>query len=121
MKLKKYFLISPLIFFLTFFISCSKPSDDDIIMAVKSSLQQRVPVSLAKHLTGGQNAVVEEIRVIDIGKVQERGSKDYWPVRIYAKGTCTKMFGGRELFEGEAEYIITKDDYGVLKANPKGF
>lgn len=117
----KYFSLGIPLIFLTLFISCSKPSNDDIIMAVKASLQQKVPVSLAKHLTGGQNATVEEIRVIEIGKLQERGSKDYWPVRIYAKGSCTKMFGGREPFEGEVEYIITKDDYGVLKANPKGF
>lgn len=121
MNYLKYFSLSLLFICLAFLISCSKPSNDDIVRAVKVSLQQRVPVSLAKHLTGGQNAVVEEIRVIEIGKAQERGSKDYWPVRIYAKGTCTKMFGGRESFEGETEYIITKNDFEELIASPKGF
>ncbi|MBU0579916.1 MAG: hypothetical protein KKA19_01965 [Candidatus Margulisbacteria bacterium] len=103
-------------------LSCSSaPSDSEIKSAVKKSLEERVPVSLARHLTGGQDAIVEEVRIIEVGKKQGEGSYKYWPVKIYAKGTCLKMFGGRERFEGQAEYRIFEDEYGNLKARPKGF
>jgi hypothetical protein len=121
MKRIEYFLSSILFAVIIFTISCSTPSNDEINNAVKLSLQKSVPVSLAKHLTGGQNAIIDEIKVLEIGKVIERGSKNYWPVKIYARGTCTKMFGGRQHFEGETEYYITKNDYGELIATPKGF
>lgn len=123
MKTTKYlFAIICSFLLISILISCSStPSDSAIENAVRSSLEERVPISLAKHLTGGQDAIVEEVRVIEIGNQQGEGSYKYWPVRIYAKGTCIKMFGGRERFEGQAEYRIFEDEYGKLKASAKGF
>ena len=113
------FIISMLTFILT---ACSSsPSNSEIEAAVKQSLEKRVPVSLAKHLTGGEDAIVEEVKVIKVGQAQGKGSHKYWPVIIYARGTCVKMFGGRQPFEGQAEYYIRKNAYGEWVAQQKGF
>ena len=103
-------------------ISCSRgPSERDIKKAVILSLQQKVPTSLARHLTGGNNAIIEEVKVIQIGNTQGEGTNTYWPVKIYAKGSCDVMFGGRKVFEGEAEYLLKLDAYDNWQAHPKGF
>lgn len=96
------------------------PSNKDIKQAIRRSLEQKVPASLANYLTGGENAKVKEIRVIKVGRVQGEGSNKYWPVKIHAKGTCTVMFGGRQGFEGKTEYIIKMDPYGEWVARPSG-
>jgi hypothetical protein len=61
---------------------------------------------------------VEEVRVIKVGSAQGEGSYKFWPVKVYAKGTCTLLFGDRRRFEGEAEYHISKDPYGKWIAEP---
>jgi len=111
-----------IIIVLVFFnISCSSgPSDRDIKKAVSISLQKRVPVSLARHLTGGSNAEIGEIKVIQVGNVFGEGNNKYWPVKVYVKGNCTVMFGGRKNFEGEAEYNLRMDAYENWQAEPKG-
>ena len=102
-------------------LSCtSGPSEKDIVAAVSRSLQQRVPVSMARHLTGGQNATVAEVKVLAVGKAQGEGDSRYWPVKVFASGTCVKMFGGREPFQGEAEFLIRENAYGEWVASPKG-
>lgn len=121
MKASSPILISFTILLSILVFACGKPSRNDIEIAVTESLKKQVPVSLARHLTGGQNATVEEVRVIQIGKAQGEGDRKYWPVKIYARGTCTKMFGSREPFEGETEYFMRKDPYGKWTAQPSGF
>ena len=107
--------------FLVFWACGTGPSHDEIKLAVQKSLEKRVPISLAKHLTGGEDAVVLEVKVIKIGRAQGSGENKYWPVIIYARGTCVKMFGGRQPFEGQAEYYVRKNAYGEWVAEPKGF
>lgn len=115
-------LVSLLLLLPFLFISCSSgPSEREIQKAVIISLQHKVPAALAQHLTGGKNAKVKEVKVIEIGNVQGEGTNQYWPVKIYAKGTCKVMFGGRKSFEGETEYYIKIDAYGNWIASHKGF
>lgn len=99
-------------------ISCDGPNDVDIREAVTISLKKKVPISLARHLTGGQKATIDELKIIQIGKAQGEGSSKYWFVKIYVKGTCNVMFGGRKRFEGETEYRIRKDSYDNWVASP---
>lgn len=103
-------------------ISCSSgPSEGDIKEAVITSLQNHVPPSLARYLTGGNNAIIDKVKVIQIGSAQGEGTHTYWPVKIYAKGSCDLMFGGRKDFAGETEYILRLDAYDNWQASPKGF
>ena len=105
-----------------FTISCNNsPSEREIQKAIIISLQKKVPSTLAKHLTGGDNAEIYEVKVIQIGNAQGEGTNKYWPVKIYAKGTCNVMFGGRKNFEGQTEYFIKLDAYDNWVANHKGF
>lgn len=120
--MKKCSKILPLLIVMLSIImsGCSRPSDRVIEQAVRESLKRGVPVSLARYLTGGENATVEEVRVIKVGSVQGKGSYKYWPVKVYAKGTCSVMFGGRRRFKGEAEFHIRKDPYGKWVASSSG-
>jgi len=102
-------------------LGCSSgPSEKDIESAVRSSLQQRVPITLARNLLGGERAVVETVRVIKVGKPQGSDESRYWPIRVYAKGVCTVTFGGQQPFEGETEFNLTKNPYGEWVASPGG-
>ena len=101
------------------FFSIGAYSKADIEKTVRTSLEQQVPVSLALHLTSSQNAHLEEVKVIQIGKVQGKGDNKYWHVKIYARSNCIKMFGGRQPFEGQTEYLITKDAYVEWEASAK--
>ena len=108
-----------IVFMLGFIIlSCSSPPENDIIQAVRRSLEKRVPIRLARHLTGGQNAYVEEIRVLQVSKALGEGDNKYWQVKIYARGICRVMFGGRKSFEGEARYRVYKDEFETWQAVP---
>ena len=118
-KLKVTLNILSIMFML---LSCGGPPKSEIKWAIRQSLKERVPVALAHHLTGGSDAHIEELKIIQVGSKQNSGSNEYWPVKIYAKGTCIKMFGGRRSFEGETEYYVVKDPYGKWVARPsKGY
>lgn len=104
-----------------FLTGCERPSEKDIEQAVHVSLKRAVPTKLTKKLMQGENASVEEVRVIKIGSAQRDGSLKYWPVKVYAKGTCDIIFfDTRQRFEGEAEFFIYKDPYGNWVATPGG-
>ncbi len=98
--------------------SCSAPGDEAVIGAVRRSLEKRVPIRLAGHLTGGQNAYVEEVRVLQVSRALGEGDQKYWIVKIYARGICRVMFGGRKSFEGEARYRVYKNEFDEWKAVP---
>jgi hypothetical protein len=101
-------------------VGCGGPSKQQIEQAVRESLEQRVPASLSRTLAGGESPIIERVAVVQIGKAQDQGSNKYWPVKIYAKGSCTVLFGGRRGFEGETEYNVSKDPYGKWVATISG-
>ena len=105
---------------------CStRPSNNDIKQAVTKSLKDTVPLSLAKLMISGNNATIEEVKIIKIGKSQKIDSRKYWPVKIHAKGSFPLpgifgMNGEQHNFEGETEYNVWKDPYGKWVAGPSG-
>ncbi|MGB2698328.1 MAG: hypothetical protein WBD28_10785 [Candidatus Zixiibacteriota bacterium] len=99
----------------------SGPSKKEIEGAVRESLQQKVPSLLSGYYTGGEDVIIEGLWVVKIGKAQGQGSDKYWPVKVYAKGSCKVLFGGRRPFAGETEYNVRKDPYGKWVAEPAGF
>jgi len=102
-------------------LSCASPTEGVIVEAVSRSLEKRVPVTLASYLTGGQNALVEEVRVLEISKAIGKGKNTYWRAQIYARGVCRVMFGGHKSFEGKAVYRIYKDAFDNWRAAPDEF
>jgi len=115
-------IILPMLLIIIFLVACGGPPKSEIKRAVRQSLKERVPVALAHYLTGGSDAHIEVLKIIQVGSKQNSGSNEYWPVKIYAKGTCIKMFGGRRSFEGETEYYVMEDPYGKWVARPsKGY
>lgn len=104
-------------------VGCASPgpSEVDIEGVVWAQLGQMVPAFLVKPLNsedfagmqGGKDAVIKEIRVIDIGQVRKYPNHEYWPVKVYVEGRCTTMLSGvdRE-FAGEIEYNISKNSSG---------
>lgn len=83
-------------------------------------MQRNVPTTLARYLTGGTDASIEEIRVLAIGKPSEQSGEKTWPVKLYVRGDCSVLLGGRRDFEGEVEYFVCKDPYGDWIARFEG-
>lgn len=97
----------------------SGPSNTEAEDAIKRSLESQVPPQLGY----GNEASVEEIKIIEIGVVQGEGTtQQYWPVKVYASGT--RMIGTltskakRKSFKGEVVYKLSIDGFGVWRANP---
>jgi hypothetical protein len=104
-------------FGLVWIAGCSSgPSDDIVVSTVRQYLERQVPPGLARYLTGGSQAQIEEIRIVQRGKKTD----DTWPVKIFAKGTCVVQFGGRRSFQGETEFVLYQDPYGNWKAEHRG-
>ncbi len=122
MKSKMEFTKLPLLFivFLAVLGCSGSPSHQEIEVAVRKSLEHRVPPSLARYLLGGQNATVEEIKVIEVGKAYGEGLEKRWSVIIYARGSCEITFGGRQRFEGRAKYVVGKNLYEEWVATSSG-
>lgn len=104
-------------------LGCSSgPPDEVVVETVTETLQQRVPVALARHMMGGQNATVRSVRVVKRGKSQKSGSSRYYPIVVHAEGRCyVQLGGGWREFSGDVEYNFSKDAYGDWRAQQAGF
>ena len=98
----------------------SDPTDEQVKTAVHKALSKKVPGSLVRYATGGKNAQISELRISAKGKPQVERNETYWPVKIFAKGTCVVLFGDKKSFEGEIEYFVYQDPYGEWKAEYRG-
>ncbi|MDD4051001.1 MAG: hypothetical protein PHR28_03740 [candidate division Zixibacteria bacterium] len=97
-----------------------RPTDEQITTAVHKALTQNVPGPLVRYATGGKKARIAELRINAQGKPQAERNTTYWPVKIFSKGSCEVLFGGRKSFEGEIEYFVYQDPYGEWKAEYRG-
>ena len=104
-------------------VACSDsgPSEADIKDAVRVRLEEFVPLPLMKPINSedfvgmqsGRDAVVEEIRIIDTGRVRKSPGSEYWPVKVYVKGGCTTTYSGvNRKFAGEIEYNMSRNSSG---------
>jgi len=98
----------------------SDPTDEQVKTAVHKALSKKVPGSLVRYATGGEKAQISELRINAKGKPQIERNTTYWPVKMFAKGTCVVLFGDKKSFEGEIEYFVYQDPYGEWKAEFRG-
>lgn len=101
-------------------IACSGPNNSEIETAVKKALEGSVPVRLVGNLMGGRKATVTEVRVIEVGSAQGEGTNRYWPVKVYASGSCDIPLLGRSPFQGETVFNVYKNSFDKWKANHPG-
>ncbi|MFQ5753539.1 MAG: hypothetical protein ACE5HI_16235 [bacterium] len=110
--------LSCLSLLVVFSISCSnKPSENLIKTAITRSLEERVPVSWAGSLLGGNNAKIESIDILQIGKYSEQ--RKYWPIKARVKGFCDANLlvrTERKEFDRTGDFKLYQDDYGNWKA-----
>ncbi|RLG29193.1 hypothetical protein DRN98_08650 [Methanosarcinales archaeon] len=103
-------------------IFTSKPSDQEIEIAVKNYLKKQVPISWVGNLMGGKNAQVSSVQVIEVGIYNN--DRKYWPMRIRCVGSCELVDpfnqGKRISFDRIGEFILYKDDFGNWQAEMKG-
>jgi hypothetical protein len=98
----------------------SNPTDEQIKTAVHKALTRKVPGPLVRYATGGEKAQISDLRINAKGKPQVERNVTYWPVKMFAKGTCVVLFGDKKSFEGEIEYFVFQDPYGEWKAEYRG-
>ena len=103
-------------------LGCSRPPKKQIEQLIKESLQKDMPYTLWPNEAigngGAKFLTLNKFSIITIGKPQQApsftiGNKQYWPVRIFAEGTCVIPQAKKStVYTGEAEYNIFKDAYG---------
>ena len=97
-------------------------NDEEIEEAVKSELQNNIPVSWVGNLMGGTNAQIKKIEIKKWGNFNEEHK--YWPVQIRIVGSAelNALFneGVVKNFDKIAEFKLHKDDYGKWKASLSG-
>lgn len=121
MKKAVYYLLFILLLASLLNISCGAgPSETQIESAIKVSLEGFIPVKLANSMGGGRYGKVDDLQILDIGKVQQNGEREYWPVKIYAEGSCSVPFKNRTPFKGETTYKVYQDDFGEWRADHTG-
>lgn len=103
-------------------ISETPPTQTEIEMAVRSSLEQHLPYCMSPV---SSNAQIEELKILSIGSkgltyewMGRKSRKEIWPVSVHAKGTCDKImnhqFPGQYEkkgvpFSGECQYYVGKE------------
>ena len=120
---KSLFLVLIAFISLSLFIGCtSKPSTSEIEEAVKSELQNNIPVSWVGNLLGGKNAKISTLEIKEWGSFNKKG--EYWPIKIRVVGSAelNDPFnqGKVKRFDKVAEFKFRKDDYRKWQASLSG-
>ncbi len=79
------------------------PSNTDIEQAVREGFMKNILL---------QNPVLDEVRIIDIGKAQNSGDTKCWPVKTHVKFHGYDLIAGRINSQSDNEYCVYKDAYG---------
>jgi hypothetical protein len=110
-----------LVMVLACLIGCSpsKPSDDEIIAAIKDSLQKGIPIEILFQY-GGRNVQIEMVEASDV-KIETYGEYNkegkYWPVIATIKGRITSnRFIGNYVINNRGKFKIYYDDFKKVTA-----